>query len=75
MEASTLSKSYRDWRDTVDVRLHQIYCITIEDAGFDEEYLINHWQSDETPFEFVEWYGHKYDLDSLPSLISPQIRG
>jgi hypothetical protein len=59
MEASTVSKSYRDWRDTVDVRLHQIYCITIEDAGFDEEYLINHWQSDETPFEFVEWYGHK----------------
>jgi hypothetical protein len=75
MEASSLSKSYRDWRDAVDVRLHQIYCITIEDAGFDEDYLINHWQSKETAFEFVEWYGNKYDLDSLQTPISSRARG
>ena len=40
MVASTIGRSYRDWRDAVDRRLHRIYCITIEDAGFDEEYLI-----------------------------------
>ena len=59
-------KSYRDWRKAVDRRLNQIYCITIVDAGFDEEYLANHWRSNETPFEFVQWFGNKYDLDQYP---------
>jgi hypothetical protein len=75
MKASTISKPYRDWRDAVDKRLHQIYCITIEDAGFDEEYLISHWQSNEAPFDFVEWFGNKYDLDPLPSPVRSLKRG
>jgi hypothetical protein len=53
MEVSTTSNSYCDWRESVDKRLHQTYCITIEDAGFDEDYLVNHWRSKEAPFEFV----------------------
>ncbi len=65
MESSTTSKSYVDWRKAVDARLQEIYSITIEDAGFDEEYLIKHWRSDEAAFEFVEWYGNKYDLDPV----------
>jgi hypothetical protein len=68
MEASTSDESYRDWRDAVHRRLLQIYCITIEDAGIDEGYLVCHWQSNEAPFEFVEWYGNKYDLDPMASL-------
>jgi hypothetical protein len=75
MEASTIDKSYSEWRDAVGQRLLQIYCITIEDAGFDEEYLISHWQSNEAPFDFVEWFGNKYDLDPIPSLVRPQQRG
>ncbi|THD72229.1 MAG: hypothetical protein E7813_04255 [Bradyrhizobium sp.] len=70
MEASTLDKGYRDWRDAVDRRLVQIYCITIDDAGFDEEYLINQWQSNEAPFDFVEWFGSKYNLDPIRLLVS-----
>ncbi len=62
MEASTISTAYRDWCDAVDKRLLQIYCITIADAGFDEESLSKHWRSAETPFDFVEWLGKKYDL-------------
>ena len=69
MKASKIEKPYRDWRDAVDQRLHQIYCITIEDAGFDDEYLIHHWRSNEAPFEFVEWFGNKYDLDPIPPLV------
>ena len=69
MEVSTASNSYREWRAAVDRRLHQVYCITIVDAGFDEDYLIKHWQSNEAPCDFVEWYGNKYDLDPRPSLI------
>jgi hypothetical protein len=75
MEVSTKSRSYRDWRGAVDARLLQIYCITIADAGIDEKYLIDHWQSNEAPFEFVEWFGIKYDLDPMPSFVRPQKRG
>lgn len=75
MEASTISKPYLDWRDAVNKRLHQIYCITIEDAGFNEEYLIDRWQSDERPFDFVEWFVNKYDLDPAPFVVSPLKRG
>jgi hypothetical protein len=59
---STIDKSYRDWRIAVDTRLHQIYCITITNAGIDGEYLIDRWSSDEEPSDFVEWFGKKYDL-------------
>ncbi len=69
MEASTLDKGYRDWRDAVDQRLVQIYCITIDDAGFDEKYLINQWKSNEPPSDFVEWFGNKYDLNPIQLLI------
>jgi hypothetical protein len=67
MAVSTTNQLYRDWRGAVDQRLQQIYCITIEDAGISEEYLVDHWQSKEAPSEFVEWFGNKYDLDRLPS--------
>ena len=62
MEISTTNNSYRDWRDAVDKRLQQIYCITVADAGIDEKCLIDHWQSHEASFDFVEWFGNKYDL-------------
>jgi hypothetical protein len=68
---SAIDKSYRDWRVAVDIRLHQIYCITIADAGIDEEYLIDRWSPDEEPLDFVEWFGNKYDLDPIPSYIRP----
>lgn len=62
MKASTVEIPYGDWRSAVDERLQKIYCITIEDAGFDEDYLARHWQSNEPAFAFVEWFGNKYDL-------------
>jgi hypothetical protein len=75
METSTTTKSYRDWRIAVCQRLYEIYCITIEDAGFDEGYLTAHWQSNEQPAEFVEWFGNKYDLDPRKLLIPSLRRG
>jgi hypothetical protein len=63
MAVFTKNNSYREWRDAVDRRLNQTYCITIEDAGFDEGYVTNHWRTKETPADFVEWFGNKYDLD------------
>jgi hypothetical protein len=69
MEAPTPSRSFSDWRDDVDLCLSRIYCITIADAGIDEEYLINHWHSNEAPREFVDWFGNKFDLDPITLLV------
>lgn len=54
---------FAEWRRAVDQRLEEIYAITIEDAGVDDEFLRTHWEGKEPPFEFVLWYGDKYDLD------------
>lgn len=70
MPDSTLGKpliklDYPDWRRSVEQRLEKGYCVTITDVGFDEAYLVKHWEEDEPPFEFVEWLATKYDLDKI----------
>lgn len=55
--------SFGKWRSAVDACLRDIYCITIIDTGVDDELLASHWASRDTPSEFVEWFGTKYDLD------------
>jgi hypothetical protein len=44
---------YLRWRAAVDHQLNEIYCITIEDAGFDEEYLDCHWKLQESPADLL----------------------
>jgi DNA-binding transcriptional MocR family regulator len=51
------------WRSAVNRRLRDIYVITIDDAGIDNEMLTSHWQMKQSPYAFVECYGIKYDLD------------
>jgi hypothetical protein len=55
--------SFDKWRAAVDRRLEEVYLITIIDAGLDDEFLRSHWEDKEPPFDFVQWYGNKYDLD------------
>ena len=55
--------SFREWRNAVDRRMNDIYLITIDDAGIDDERLTSHWEMKQSPWEFVEWFGNKYDLD------------
>jgi hypothetical protein len=54
--------SFAEWRTAVDERMLDIYVITIEDSGVDDEYLMSHWRMKQSPYEFVEWFGIKYDL-------------
>jgi hypothetical protein len=54
---------FTKWRAAVDRRLEEIYLITIDDAGIDDDLLMSHWEDKEPPFEFVLWFGNKYDLD------------
>ena len=51
------------WRNAVNRRLKEIYVITISDAGIDDAFLKSHWEMKQPPYEFVEWFGNKYDLD------------
>jgi hypothetical protein len=54
--------NFTDWRSAVDKRMLDVYAITIEDSGFEDEDLRSHWGEKESPFEFVLWFGNKYDL-------------
>jgi hypothetical protein len=75
MAISATDQSYRRWRDAVDEGLGKIYCITIADAGLDEEYLVSRWRADEEPSDFVRWLGNKYDLDPIPPFVQENAQG
>jgi hypothetical protein len=55
--------SFAKWRVAVDRRLRDIYVIGINEAGIDDEILTTHWKMKQPPYEFVERFGIKYDLD------------
>ena len=38
------------------------FCIDMSDAGADPEQIIRYWKSGQSPAEFVDWFGEKYDL-------------
>ena len=57
--------AFHTWRAVVNQRLKKIYAITIDDAGIDDDRLKSHWQSKQAPYEFVEWFANKYDLDPI----------
>jgi hypothetical protein len=61
-DTTQTAANFQNWYDEVDSALESTYCITIADAGLDQQYLTEHWVSGEAPFEFVEWFGRKYDL-------------
>ncbi len=60
--------SFAKWRSVVNRRLKDIYLITIDDAGIDNERLFSHWQMKQSPYEFVGWFAIKYDLDPKSSI-------
>ncbi|OYU89068.1 MAG: hypothetical protein CFE29_16185 [Bradyrhizobiaceae bacterium PARB1] len=64
-ETSRQIASFSFWRKAVDQRLHRSYCITLADAGVDDEMLKSHWEMKQPANEFVDWFGEKYDLDRI----------
>lgn len=60
--------NFLEWCVEVGNQMTDIYCLTIDDAGIDQGYLIRRWRSDDTPEQFVSWYGNKYDLDRISDL-------
>ena len=55
--------SFSRWRNVANRRLKEIYLITTSDAGIDDQFSKSHWEMKQSPYEFVEWFGNKYDLD------------
>ena len=57
--------NFSKWRAVVNQRLKKVYVLTIDDAGIDDDRLKSHWRSKQAPYEFVEWFANKYDLDPI----------
>ena len=62
MSGNHSSPSFNVWRKAVDKHLQNMYCITIVDAGIDDERLTKQRASREAADMFVDWFGSKYDL-------------
>ena len=60
--------SLAEWRSAVNRRLEDVYLITIDDAGIEDDRLSSHWEMKQSPYEFVEWFANKYDLDPTSAI-------
>lgn len=58
--ASPLSR--QSWIVAVDRLLKRDWCISVNDAGLDDEDLTRHWRDGDAPEAFVAWFAEKYDL-------------
>ena len=56
--------NFTEWRKATDIVMADVYGIDTDDSGLDEGWLEIHRRSGETPKNFVEWFGRKYDLAS-----------
>lgn len=61
---SWVEVAFADWRNAVDGRMSNVYAVTLDEAGIDDDRLISHWEMKQSPYEFVEWLGVKFGLTS-----------
>jgi len=50
------------WVKEVDLIMLEEFCIDLSDAGADRADVLRYWKFDQSPDEFVAWFGEKYDL-------------
>ncbi len=50
------------WVKEVDRLMLEEFCIDLPEAGADRTDVLRYWKFDETPADFVDWFGQKYDL-------------
>jgi hypothetical protein len=55
----------RRWKLQVDAIMKRNFLIDLDDAGASEEDVLRYFGSGESPRDFAEWFGEKYDLDRL----------
>lgn len=54
-----------EYRKQVSDTMMKLYGITWDEATGDDEPLTGGMKADQTPEEFVRWWGEKYDLDLI----------
>lgn len=50
------------WVRTADRLLRRDWCLSVTDAGIDEDQLTRAWRDGEDSAAFVAWFAEKYDL-------------
>jgi len=50
------------WIKAVDRQMRRDWCISVADAGLDENDLRRYWLTGDDPAAFVAWFAEKYDL-------------
>lgn len=56
------TQSFESYLNAVDAELTRIYGITVMDAGIEFDEIAGAQEAGETPAEYVQWFGEKYDL-------------
>ncbi len=57
-----LPRACQAWVSEVDRIMLEEFCIDLSDAGADRSDVLRYWRRDESPTDFVNWFGEKYDL-------------
>lgn len=50
------------WVKEVDRILLEEFCIDLSAAGAHRDDVLRYWKFEESPADFVDWFGEKYDL-------------
>lgn len=53
---------FMPWREEVNRLLLRDYFIDLDMAGIEDKYLFVHYEMNQMPVDFVEWFAAKYDL-------------
>jgi|GEM_PF-5471810 len=56
------TNSFLPWREEVNRLLLRDYFVDLGMAGIDDEYLRVHYDINQMPADFIEWFATKYDL-------------
>ncbi len=61
-EEADLPPACLAWVKAVDRIMLAEFCIALSEAGADQADVLRYWQFDESPADFVDWFGEKCDL-------------
>jgi hypothetical protein len=50
------------WVREVDQLMLEEFCIDLSEAGADPADVLRYWKAGQSPADFVDWFGEKYDL-------------
>lgn len=61
-EGIYLPRACLAWVKEVDRIMMEEFCIDLSAAGADRADVLRYWRFEQSPTDFVGWFGEKYDL-------------